>query len=136
MHLNSRQGEKGLSLVKNILVAIMMIGMSGAAMAGDERNVIVPGDDDPFVVDKTDFVRLTAKGISGARIETKVEGPAKIETTYNVRELRNGSPMIGNSIKQFDLKPTGTGKVTVTITVTPPIPTLQPHVRKIEYEIK
>ena len=102
----------------------------------DERTVIVPKDDKPFTVSKDDLVRLTGKGIAGSKIETKVEGPAKVEATSNIRELFNGRPIIGNSVKEFDLKPTDTGKVTVTITVTPPQPDAKAKVTKIEFDVK
>ena len=48
----------------------------------------------------------------------------------------NGRPIIGNSIKEFDLKPTDTGNVTVTITVTPPQTEANAKVTKIEFEVK
>jgi hypothetical protein len=65
-----------------------------------------------------------------------VEGPAKIEATSTVRELVNGRPLLGSHIKEFDLKPTGMGKVMVTITVTPPQPGAQPKVTKFEFAVK
>src|SRR5947209_2738125 len=75
-----------------------------------------------FTVTQGDIVRLIGMGIAGSKIEAKVEGSAKIETTSNIKELSNGKPLIGNQVKVFDLKPTGPGKVTATITVTPPQP--------------
>ena len=81
-------------------------------------------------------MRLTGKGIAGSKIEVKVDGPAKVETTSIVRQVENGHPVIGNTVKEFDLKPTDKGKVTVTITVTPPQPDATPKVTKIEFEVK
>ncbi len=121
--------------MKTLIVALAFAGVCGMALA-DERTVIVPKDDKPFTVTKDDLVRLTGKGIAGSKIEIKVDGPAKVEATSNVRELVNGRPIIGNSVKEFELKPTDTGKVTVTITVTPPQPDAQAKVTKIEFEVK
>jgi hypothetical protein len=116
-------------------LALTVAGICGVALAED-RTVVVPRDDKPFTVEKTDLVRLTGKGIAGSKIEAKVEGPAKIEATTTVRELVNGRPLIGSHIKEFDLKPSGTGKVTVTITVTPPQPDAKPMVTKFEFLVK
>jgi len=121
--------------VKTLVLALALAGVCGVALA-DERTVIVPKDEKPFAVEKDDLVRLTGKGIAGSKIEVKVDGPAKVEATSNIRELVNGRPIIGNSVKEFDLKPTDKGKVTVTITVTPPQPDAKAKVTKIEFEVK
>ena len=121
--------------MKTLVLALALAGVCGVALA-DERTVIVPKDEKPFAVEKDDLVRLTGKGIAGSKIEVKVDGPAKVEATSNIRELVNGRPIIGNSVKEFDLKPTDKGKVTVTITVTPPQPDAKAKVTKIEFEVK
>ena len=106
----------------------------GSVALADERTVIVPTDNKPFTVEKDDLVRLTEKGIAGSKIEAKGDGPANVETASVVRRLVGGRHTIGNTVKEFDLKPTGTGKVTVTITVTPP--NAGPRVTKIEFDVK
>lgn len=121
--------------MKSLVLALALAGVCGVALA-DERTVVVPKDDKPFTVEKGDLVRLTGKGIAGSKIEAKVEGPAKVEATSAVRELVKGRPVIGNQIKEFDLKPSGTGKVKVTITVTPPQPDTKPTVTTFEFEVK
>jgi hypothetical protein len=102
----------------------------------EERTVIVPMDDKPFTVEKTDIVRLIGRGIAGSKIEAAVQGPAKIEATSNIRQVTNGQPLLGGFIKEFDLKATDSGKVTVTITVTPPQPGAKPKVTRIQWEVK
>jgi hypothetical protein len=134
-HFYAPLGQKDWCSMKNLFLALAFVGACGVGLA-DERTVVVPRDDKPFAVEKTDLVRLTGKGIAGSKIEVKVDGPAKLEATSNVRELVNGRPIIGNSVKEFDLKATDTGKVTVTITVTPPQPDAQAKVTKIEFEVK
>jgi hypothetical protein len=116
-------------------MSLAFIAFSGFALA-DERTVIVPKDSKPFTVKKTDLVRLIARGIASSKIEAKVDGPAKIEAARTVRELVNGRPLIGTFVKEFDLRPTDTGKVTATITVTPPQPGVAPKVAKIEFDVK
>ncbi len=121
--------------MKNLLFILALVALSHVTLA-DERSVIVPLGDKSFEVEKTDFVRLTGKGISGSKIEIQIEGPAKVESTSRVRELTNGLPLIGNTVKEFELKPTDTGKVIVTMTVTPPQPNAKAKVTKIEFEVK
>jgi hypothetical protein len=119
--------------VKTLILALTLAGICGMA-AADERMVLVPKDSEPFIARKDDLVRLSGKGISGSRIEVKIEGPAKVEATNIIRELHNGRALIGNIFKEFDLKPTDAGKVTASITVSPP--NGEPRVTKFEFEVK
>ena len=121
--------------MKTLILSAALLGFCGVAGA-DEQTVVVPQDNKPFAVEKADLVRLTGKGIAGSKIEAKVEGPAKVAATSDVRELVQGRVVIGNSVKEFDLKPSGKGKVTVTITVTPPQPGAAAVVTKYEFEVK
>jgi len=118
------------------LVFALALACGTCAAFENERTVVVPADDKPFVVEQDDYVRLTGKGIAGSRIAIEVSGPANLELTSNVRELHNGQALIGNTVKDFDLKPSGPGKVTATITVTPPQPTAKAKVTKYEFEVK
>ena len=121
--------------MKKLILALGLIGVWNVAMA-EERTVILPRDNRPFTVTQSDIVRLIGMGISGSKIEAKVEGAAKIETTSNIKELRNGKPLIGNQVKIFDLKPTGPGKVTATITITRPQPGAPSEETKYEFQVK
>jgi hypothetical protein len=121
--------------MRSLILSLALVGVGTVALAED-RTVIVPRDQKPFGVGKGDIVRLTGKGIAGSEIEAKVAGPAKIEATSTVREVVNGRPVIGTTVKEFDLKPTDTGKVTVTITVTPPQPNAPAITTKIEFDVK
>lgn len=117
-------------------VVATMFGLlvtGGLVFAG---TVIVPTDDTAVTVEKTDIVRYTGKGIAGSKIEVKVDGPAKVKAINDVREFKNGRPIIGNSIKEFDLRPSDSGKVTVTITVTPPQPDAQPTTTNYQFQVK
>jgi hypothetical protein len=110
--------------MKNMIITLFLsavaLAFAGTARA-DDPTVVTPLDTDPFKVEKTDIVRLTAKGIAGSKIEIKiVAGPAKVDVTRDVSERTKGKHPIGTDIKEFDLKPTGKGKVKVKITVTPP----------------
>jgi hypothetical protein len=122
-------------MVKQLFLTLVLFVIGGAVLA-DERTVVIPTDNKPFTVSKDVIVRLTEKGIAGSRIEAKVDGSAKVESTNVVRQLVGGRPLLGSTVKEFDLRPTGTGKVTVTLTVTPPQPNAPARVTRIEFEVK
>jgi hypothetical protein len=98
--------------------------------------IVMPMDSTPFKVTEKEVVRLVESGIAGSRIEAKVEGPAKVSMTATIRQLRNGRPMIGNTTHEFDIKPTGKGRVKVIVTVTPPQPDAKPKVVTYEFEVE
>ena len=58
--------------MKSFVLTLAFAGICGRALA-DERTVIVPTDNQPFTVEKTDIVRLTGKGIAGSKIEYRVK---------------------------------------------------------------
>ncbi len=114
---------------------VALVAGCGAARAAD-RTVIVPTGTRPFVVSPASIVRLSARGISGSRIEATVDGPARVQDVSRIVQMREGQILIGSLLKEFDLKPTGPGKVTVTITVTSPIPNTEPVVTQTEFEVR
>jgi hypothetical protein len=118
------------------LICTLALAYLGGVVLAEDRVVIIPKDNTPFTVNKSDLVRFSEKGIAGSKIEAKVDGPAKLESTSLVREFRDGKPLIGNVVKEFEVKPTNLGKVTVTITVTPPQPSAQPRILKFEFDVK
>jgi hypothetical protein len=101
-----------------------------------ERTVVIPDDTTPFEVERRVVVRLTGKGIAGAKIAAKVEGPARIAAASAIRRVREGKYLIGAGDKEFDIRPTGEGKVTVTITSTPPQPDLKPTVTTYQFDVR
>lgn len=121
--------------MKSLVLGLVLAGVCSAAVA-ERRTVIVPKDDKPVTVEMSDLVRLTGKGIAGAKIEIDVEGPAKLATTSVIREVKNGRPLIGGSIKEFELQPTGAGDVTATITVAPPQPGARAKTNVFEFKVK
>jgi hypothetical protein len=98
--------------------------------------IIMPLDTTPFKVSEKDVVRLVESGIAGSQIEAKVTGPAKVEFAATIRQFKNGKPLIGNTMKEFNIKPSGKGKVKVTVTVTPPQPNAKPKVTTYDFEVE
>lgn len=113
-----------------VTAAVLMVGMAGLVLAG---NIVVPGDDTPFTVQKDDTVRIPVPGIAGTIVKATVNGPAK-GTVNRVIRLKNGKPLIGPGNHEVEVKPTGTGKVTVEISVKSP--TAEEEKSKYEFEVK
>jgi len=119
------------------LLCVLALALAGTAFGVDRQNVVVPQDDKAFSVDKASIVRLTGSGIAGSTIEAEiVSGPAKIATVNDLFPRKGGEPVIGKVTKEFDLKSSGTGKVKVKVTVTPPQKGSTPKVTTYEYEVK
>jgi hypothetical protein len=121
--------------MKGLVLTVVLAGVCSAAFA-EQRTVIVPKDDKPFTVAQSDLVRLTGRGIAGAKIGIDVDGAAKVATTSIIREVKNGGPLIGALVKEFQLQPTGPGNVKATITVTPPQPGAQPKTSVYAFKVK
>jgi hypothetical protein len=116
-------------------VVALALSYVPAALAADNM-VVVPEDNKPFKVNDGDIVRLTGKGIAGATIDVKVvEGPAKLKATNDISTRKNGHPLIGSSVKEFELLSTGKGKVKVKITVKNPT-SPNPIVTEYSYEVE
>ena len=86
----------------------------------NEATVLVVTGTQPFTVEKGEIVRLTGDGIAGSQITASVDGPAKIVREAAVVRIIDGERPFGPGNREFDLKPTGTGEVTVEITVKNP----------------
>jgi len=121
-----------------VLVLSLAVPMlAGTALGVDRFNVVTPQDNKAFTVDKASIVRLTASGDTGSTIEAEIlSGPAKIHCVNDVFHRKNGEPVTGKMIKEFDLKSTGTGMVKVKVSVTPPKKDSTPKVTTYEYEVK
>ncbi|EAQ78267.1 hypothetical protein [Blastopirellula marina] len=122
--------------VLSALVLACLLSSVAVAQNSKERYVVIPADDKPFSVSETDYVRLTGEGISGSRIKMDIKGPAEVDMIYFVKKVSGDSPLLGMQVKQYDLKPTGKGKVTATITVVFPNNQSEPKTTKFEFEVK
>jgi hypothetical protein len=98
--------------------------------------IFIPMDATPFKVHEKDIVRIVLSGIAGSQFDVKVLGPAKLVSTGDVHEIRNGRSPIGGARKEFNIKPDGKGKVKVTATVKPPQPDAKPRITQYEFEVE
>jgi hypothetical protein len=119
-----------------MILALVLAGVAATAQA-DERTVVIPVDaTKPFTVEKTDIVRIPASTIAGGTIEVEVTGSAKIDTESVVRQKAGDSFVIGTLSKEYDLKPTGKGKVKVVVKTAGPGQAKNPTKTEYEFEVK
>jgi hypothetical protein len=119
---------------KSLCAVLLSLGLVGLALGAE---VVVPLDNKPFTVEQKDVVRLIGKGIAGSKVSAKVvSGKAKIASANYIFERKGGSPVIGNTIREFNISPTGKGKVKVRVSVTSPIPDSTPEVTDYEFTVK
>jgi hypothetical protein len=100
-------------------VAILAILAGQAAGLASEQTIIVPRGTKPFNVKQDAIVRFTVTAATGSHISANLEGPAKIEAENNIVDLLDGRPSLGAITKEFDVKPSGKGKVKLDVTITP-----------------
>ena len=122
--------------VVRLVFALVSVLVLASVVRADERVVVVPEDNSPFTVDNDAVVRLTGQGIAGAKITAEVQGPAKVIAENVLRWVVKGHNKIGLGNREFEIKPTGKGTVTATITSTPPIPGQEPTVTLYQFEVK
>ncbi len=126
--------------MKSLLVILALLGpvfAVGLADAADKPiTVVVPLDEKAFKVGEKNLVRLSGEGIAGSKIELRVDGVAKVTATEVISRRKGGQPLLGVTIKEFVLTPTGKGKVTAKLTVTPPQPDARPKVTEYEFEVE
>lgn len=117
-------------------LALVVVALAAWTTAqAEERVVVIPRDTTAFTVGEDDVVRLTGKGIAGAKIVAAVEGPAKVIAENAITERVKGKHIVGPGNREFEIKATGKGEVKVTITSTPPTGD-KPTVTKYEFEVK
>jgi hypothetical protein len=100
------------------LAALLVLALPVSAMGADKKALIVAEGDKLPTVKVGDTLRISRSGPSGkTEITAKVEGPAKVVSTTEVREYVNGQPKIGAFTKEFVIKANsaGTAKVIVSI---------------------
>jgi hypothetical protein len=98
-----------------VVVALLAAPFNGSVMA-DDKEVIVPYGYKKTEVSEKDTVRISAKAPEGSKIQVIVSGAAKLDTTSVVIQKEGAAPVAGATVKEFEIKPTGKGKVTVTVT--------------------
>jgi hypothetical protein len=121
-------------LFAKLVFAVMALAACASAQA-EERVVVIPRDTTSFTVGEDDVVRLTGKGIAGAKIVATVEGPAKVIAENVITERVKGKSTLGPGNREFEIKSTDKGTVKVTITSTPPTGD-KPTVPQYEFEVK
>jgi hypothetical protein len=104
------------------LVTVVAIVGCQAICPAAEQTIVVPTGSKPFTVKQDVIVRFTASGIAGSQISANLEGPAKLEAENKIVDLIDGRPNPGMIVREFEVKPSGKGKVKLDVTITPPQP--------------
>jgi len=95
-----------------------LAGVSSPKRDSDnDRVMVVPVGEQPFMVTMGETVRITGNGTAGSRISAEVSGPAKATRANYVRFVIEGEPAIGGLDRDFEIEPTGVGEVSVVVTV-------------------
>jgi hypothetical protein len=100
-----------------------LTGLQSEASQNDqveEENVVTPTGPEPFTIEYDQLVRIAGTGIAGSTIDATVLGPAKIFRKNYIQTVQNGQVLIGAFVAEFELVPTGAGKVIVEVLVTYP----------------
>jgi hypothetical protein len=121
--------------VLSLGLVVVLLVLASVASAG-ERWVFVPSDQTPFTVNQTDFVRIVGNTVSGGNITAEITGPAKIVGEDAITMVVQGQVPIGAMTKEFLIQPTGTGEVTVTLTMTYPMPGEEPKTTTYRFTVK
>lgn len=107
--------------MKVLLVAAMVLGTSGAALAmqpAKEQTVVsVSGEPHDFTVERGDVVRFTPSAPAGVAVRVKSSGPIRLVRKARVRQLVDGEPMIGSAGVEYEFSTTGRGKAKVIFTM-------------------
>jgi hypothetical protein len=102
--------------------------------AVEELGIIVPRDEKPFGVDRTDLVRLPARGIAGSEFSAKIEGPARLRRKAYITQMFDGEFPIGGADVELEFEMTGPGNVKIDVIVTYPNGP-QPKVTTYRFEV-
>jgi hypothetical protein len=102
------------------LATLLSSPIAAAPSKTPEKSVVVPDGEEPFRVEANELVRIVSGGIAGTEVTAEVKGPAKLTRKGSVRRLIGGRQAFGASETEFEIEPTGKGKVTVVVTAKSP----------------
>jgi len=116
-------------------LTILAIAVSITVAQADEI-VVVPLDHKPFRVVETELVRVSGEGIAGSKIEIKIEGPAKVLAVHNIVYRKNGTNVIGTTVRDFYLQPTERRRLVKARIIVIPPDGGEPKVTHYEFEVQ
>ena len=105
-----------------------------ALVQAEERTIIEMTRGTKAQASVNDVIRVGGKIAAGqGEISVDVKGPGKLVATNSVRQFANGRPLLGLSIKEFEVKAEEAGQITITVTVSNKI---QRKEQKTEYMVE
>ena len=105
-----------------------------ASVQAEERTVIEITRSTKAQASVSDVVRVSGKIAAGqGEISVDLKGPGKLVATNSVRQFANSRPLLGLSIKEFEIRAEDAGQITITVTVSNKI---QRKEQRTEYMIE
>jgi hypothetical protein len=102
------------------LAAAAVLALVGLSYAADQTVIVPASPDKPVEVTEKDTVRISAVAIAGSKIDVDVKGDAKLDKKTIIHKREGARNLIGVIEEEYEIKPTGKGKATVKVTITPP----------------
>ena len=81
-------------------------------------------------------MRITGEGIAGTTFVAEVTGPARIVAENRIISVKDGHFLSGPGNREFEIRPTGKGTVTVRITSTSPSADQKPSVTDYQFDVE
>jgi hypothetical protein len=105
--------------MNKLSLAATLCGLLVAGSIFAQEKVVIVAEGEPLPAVKVgDVVRITGSGAVGrTEVSATVEGPAKLVSTTVVRRFKDGKPLIGATIKEFEIKAEAKGKAVIKVTV-------------------
>lgn len=123
------------------LLAFAAVVDSRVSVAFEEKaqaevQVVEPSGSDSFKIARDEVVRIPSGGIAGAKESVTITGPAKLTRKSRVRRIVDGQPIVGSSGAEFEITPTGRGKVVVKVKVVNPTDPENPEVTEYNFQVE
>lgn len=119
-----------------ILSAGFAVEIAQADKPDDWVNVVVLDGPQSLTVDKGSILRVTGSTPSGGVIQTSISGRGKLHRQTRLSTYRDGHPMIGALMMEFEIEATDPGELTILVSKQTFDRTLKPTVEKYVVTVK
>lgn len=99
-------------------------------------NVVVLDGPQSLTVEKGSILRVTGSTPSGGIIQTSISGRGKLHRQTRLSTYRDGHPMIGALMMEFEIEATDPGELTILVSKQTFDRTLKPTVEKYVVTVK
>src|SRR5262245_50135569 len=103
-----------------ITAGLAAAAVAFSALGAVAADIVEVEGSKPVKLQMTDIVRVIGKGIAGAQIAAEVSGAGKLDAENKVRRMKDGHPLIGTTVREYLIKPTMAGRISIKVTVKNP----------------